>query len=258
MVVKVEIYGLETIPEVKPGDDVAELIVEAAARENVGILDGDILVISQKIVSKAEGRLVKLDDIPVSSDAKKMAEKCKKDPRLVELVLREGAKVLKAARGVLISLMRNGFVAINAGIDKSNVNGGRTLSLLPKDPDESARKIRTRIREITGKNVGVIISDTSSRPFRRGVVDFAVGVSGVPLFKDYCGKPDMYGYTLKVTKVAIVDELAAAAELVKGQGSEGRPVAIVRGYSVPSSSEEGIEKMSLLLSDEEDLFSGTL
>ncbi len=225
---RLEIIALDNIPEITPGTDLGEVIVSACAEEGVRIQDRDIIVISSKIVSKAEGRIVDLDSVVPSERAQEVAKLAELDERLVELVLREG-EVLKIKKGLIITLVRT-VVCGNAGIDFSNVDGsGKRVCLLPEDPDESARRIRNRIRELTGRDVAVLIVDTCGRPFRRGVVNFVIGLAGMCPFRNYIGRSDRYGYTMTRTVVCIADEIAAAAELVMGQGDEGRPVVIVRG-----------------------------
>ena len=251
---KISIIGLESLPDVRPGDNIAELIVEAAGREGVGIEDGDVIVVAQKIVSKAEGLIVDLKDVKPSEKAIELAKRTGKDARFVELVLRESSHVLKADESTII-VDRGGFVCINAGIDRSNVGGEARFSLLPSDPDESARRIAKDILRLTGKRVFVIVSDTSSRPLRQGQVDFAIGLAGLNPFRDYRGKRDLYGYMLRVKRVAFADELASAAELVIGQGDEGIPVAIIRGVNVEESNSSAKE---LTISRKLDLFSGAV
>lgn len=251
MVKRVEIFGLETIPVVKPGDDLGALIVRAAEEEGVGINDGDIIIVAQKVVSKAEGRIVDLNKVKPSKKALKISEVTGHDPRFVEVVLRETKKLLKVAYGRLIVMTKHGFVCANAGVDRSNVAGrDDVVTLLPEDGDVSAEAIRGRIEELTGKRVAVIVSDTHGRPFREGQINVAIGVSGLDPFRDYRGKRDMCGYLLKVKKIAIADELAAAAELVIGQGDEMTPAAIVRGLSFPKSG----SARNLVMDEEKWLF----
>ena len=230
--------------------------MERAEGEGTGIEDGDVVVVAQKIVSKAEGRIMRLRDVVPGREAEEIADVTGKDDRLVELVLRDAGKIVKAGKGVLIVETGNKHVCINAGIDKSNVTGSDSYSLLPSDPDSSARRIRDRVMELSGKRVGVIVSDTSSRPFRRGQVDMVIGLAGFHPFRDYRGKVDRAGYTMKVKYTAIADELAAAAELVIGQGDEGIPVAVIRG--VAFVEEEGSSSIDLCVSKEIDLFTDTL
>ena len=244
------IYGLEGIPEVKPNDDLPRLIVEAAEKSGVGIIDEDIVVVSQKIVSKAENRMVRLGEVTPSEFAKNLAEAEGKDPRLVEVILREAKRIVRVKDGHIVTETRHGFICANSGVDKSNVPGDDIVSLLPVDPDESARRIRERIREIKGVDVAVIVSDTFGRAWRIGQVNFAIGVAGMKPIVDYRGLNDPYGYTLKVTAIAVADELAAAAELVMGKISK-IPVAIIRGFK-PIRGEGSAKE--LVRPIEEDLF----
>ena len=253
----VSIVGLEGFPMVKAGDNVAELIVAVAEKENVPFDDGDIVVVGHKIVSKAEGRTMRLKEVKPSSRAKELSKLTLRDPRLVELVLREAKRVVKATKEILIVENRSGFVCVNAGIDKSNVEGEDAYVLLPADPDKSAREIHSQIRKLTGKNVAVVICDTYSRPFRRGQVEFAIGVAGMKLFRDYRGKKDLVGYVMQVKNSAIADEIASAAELLMGQGNEGIPAVIVKGLNAAKMTED-TSVSELIMSKQEDLFTGTL
>lgn len=250
--------ALENFPIIKPGDSLAKIIVETAEKNRVKIEDGDVIVIAQKVVSKAEGRIVKLKDVVPSEKAILIAKKTGKSPRFVELVLRETRKVLKASPETLLVEDVRGLVCINAGIDKSNIEGLDVYALLPENPDASAEKCRMEIKRLTGKNVAVIICDTYSRPFRRGQVNFAIGVSGVKPLKDYRGKTDLYGYVLKVKNVAVADEIAAAAELLMGQATEATPVVIFKGLQNIVEYCEKSSVKELEITREEDLFKGTL
>jgi coenzyme F420-0:L-glutamate ligase/coenzyme F420-1:gamma-L-glutamate ligase len=255
------VVGLEEFPLVKVGDDLAKIIVETARKNKVGIEDGDIILVSQKVVSKAEGRLASLSSVEPSERAKEVAAETGKDARFVELVLQETEAIVKAVPGFLVVKDKRGWVCLNAGVDKSNVSplDGVGVSLLPVDPDESARKIQRGVVRLTGKKIGVIICDTYSRPFRRGQMEFAIGVSGVKVFKDYRGEKDLFGYVLQVKNVAVVDELACAAELVMGQGNEAVPVAVVRGLKhVELCREAESSVRELQLAEHEDFFEGTL
>jgi len=252
----VNIIGLENFPLVKAGDDLAKIIVETAAKNNVQIENGDIIVVSQKIVSKAEGRVMKISQINPSEEALKLAEKVQRDPKLIELVLKETRRIIKASSEILIVEDKRGLICINAGVDKSNVPRD-SYSLLPENPDESARKIKERIAELTGKNVSVVIGDTFSRPFRRGQVEFAIGIAGIKPFKDYRGQRDLYNNLLRVKNVAIADEIACAAELVMGQAKEAIPVAIIKNLERAETSEKSSIK-ELAISRREDLFKETL
>ncbi len=228
---ELRIIGLGGLPDVKSGDDVAALICEAAERQGTPPAAGDVLIVTQKIVSKAEGRVVALAEVEPGAEALRLAGETDKDPRLVELILRESRRIVRQAGPVLITETRHGFVCANAGIDASNVAGGY-VALLPEDPDRSAAGIRDTLRERTGVEVPVIISDTFGRPWREGHTNVAVGVAGMEAFVDYVGQTDPYGNELRVSTLAVADELAAAAELVMGKLS-GVPVAIVRGYEYP-------------------------
>jgi len=245
----ISITGLRGIPLIKCGTDLGLLIVKVAEEQGVGIMDGDIIVVTQKVVSKAEGRLVKLDEIDPSEFAREISRGAGRDPRHTEVILRETSRIIKMRGQVLIAETRHGFVCANAGVDHSNVEEG-LFCLLPTDPDKSARDIRERVKGLTGRDVGVIITDTWGRPWRLGQVDFAIGVAGMSPFKDYRGMTDPFGYELEVTNIAVADELASAAELAKGKLS-GIPVVIIRGYEfeeVESSAKEMIRPL------EEDLF----
>lgn len=247
----IESIGLEGIPSIEWGDDLAGLIVTAAERQGVGLVDGDVIVVTQKVVSKAEGRVVNLGDVKPSSFAKEVAKRQEKDPRHVELILRESRRVVKMKRGILIMETRHGFICANAGVDRSNIEEGN-VCLLPIDPDSSAQRIRERIKELTGRNVAVIVTDTWGRPWRLGQVDYAIGVAGMSPFRDYRGEQDSYGYELEVTNIAVADELASAAELVKGKVGN-IPVVIIRGYHYqPPSDKRGAR--ALVRPVEEDLF----
>ena len=253
----VSIYALETLPLVKNGDRLADIILQAAEREGVTMKSGDVVVVSQKIVSKAEGRVVKLSEVRISSKAHRVARITQKDPRLVELVIRASRRIIKADRQVLVVETKQGQVCLSAGIDKSNVEGPDSYALLPENPDKSATKLKRRIEKLTGERIAVIISDTYSRPSRRGQVDFAIGFSGIAPIIDYRGKFDLFGYRLKFKYVAVVDELASAAELMRGQGAEKVPVVIIRGVR-GIRLVEGYSFKDLKIPRREDVFSGTL
>jgi len=246
---KVEIIPIPFSIDVKYGDDIAYLILESIKSINLEILDNDVIVVAQKIVSKAEGRVVNLNSIEPSEEAERIAKEHGKDARLVELMLREG-KIIAADNGIIITQTRHGFVCANAGIDASNVQGDN-VTLLPLDADASARGIRDRIYTLTNKRVGVIITDTFGRPFREGQVNVAVGLAGINPIIDYRGKKDMYGKELRITQIAIADEIASAAELVMGK-SKGVPVALVRGLDCCSNDDHGIYK--LIRSEDKDIF----
>lgn len=251
-------YALEGLPVVKAGDSIADMIVGTCERNGLELEHGDIIVIAHKIISKAEQRVVSLNSVIPSEKASRLARSTDKSPSFIELVLKETRRVLKASKTILLVEDRRGLICINAGIDGSNVGGRGRFVLLPKDPDLSAEKCRQRIGELTHKKVGVIVSDTYSRPFRRGQVNFAIGVAGVKLFKDYRGKRDLFGQVLKVKNVAVADELAAAAELLMGQAEESMPVVVFKklGHLLESDRKRNI--VELFISEEEDLFRGAL
>jgi coenzyme F420-0:L-glutamate ligase/coenzyme F420-1:gamma-L-glutamate ligase len=251
-------FALEGFPLVNGGASIAELIVKMAQSNGLEIADGDVIVIAQKILSKAENRIVKLKGVSPSRRAMGIAKVTGKSPRFVELVLGETETILKASPEVFLVKDKRGLVCINAGIDKSNVEGRGKFALLPENPDASAEKCRKEIRELTGKNVAVIICDTYSRPFRRGQVNFAIGFAGIKPFKDYRGKEDLFGQILKVKNIAVVDEIAAAAELLMGQAKEARPVVIFKGLKDFVEFSEDCSIRELQISREEDLFKGAL
>lgn len=253
---RIEIFGLEGFPEIRGGEDIGGLILAIAERQGIGIEEGDVVVVAQKIVSKAEERIVRLSEVDPSGEAERIAGITWKDRRLVELILREAGEVVKTGRDALIVETRKKRICLNAGIDKSNIYGEDAYSLLPLDPDASAWEIRRRILELSGRRVGVIVSDTSSRPFRRGQVNMAIGLAGIHPFRDYRGKPDRTGYILKVKYITLADEIASAAELVMGQGDEGIPVAVVRG--IDFLEEEKPSSTDLNVSKDIDLFRDTL
>lgn len=233
-----------------PGLDLARVIVEAAQAQELSFSTGDILVVTQKIVSKAEGRLVDLRTVTPSPFAEQIAKVQDKDARLVEVVLRETKRVVKMDQRAIIVETRHGFVCANAGVDESNVAGEGIVALLPVDADASARRLRDAIRDLTGTELAVIISDTFARPWREGFVNVAIGVAGLEPLKDYRGVPDTEGRVLTATMLAVADELASAAELVMGK-LERVPVAVIRGYSYTPG--EGTIRQ-LLRAPDKDLF----
>ena len=251
-------FAPEGFPLVKPGDNVAGIIVETCEKNGFRIQEGDVIVVAQKVFSKAEGKLVRLRDVEASRRAQELAKTTRKSPKFVELVLRDTANVLKASPEVLLVENKRGLVCINAGIDKSNVEGRGNFALLPENPDESAKECRLEMKKLTGVNVAVIVCDTYSRPFRRGQVNFAIGAAGINPFRDYRGTRDLFGQVLKVKNVAVLDEVAAAAELLMGQGKEARPVAVFRGLSGSVAVCDECTTRGLQISREEDLFNGAL
>jgi coenzyme F420-0:L-glutamate ligase/coenzyme F420-1:gamma-L-glutamate ligase len=246
---RVTITGLDGIPEVQPGADVAALILEGVAASGEALQDGDLLVVTHKIVSKAEGQLIDMREITPSDLALRHAEKWAKDARQIEVVLREAARIVRMERGLIIAETRHGFICANAAVDNSNVQPD-FVCLLPEDADASAARIRTGIRERTGLDVPVIISDSFGRPWRYGIVNVAIGVSGLNPLADYRGQQDTFGQTMHASILAVADELASAAELVAYK-FDSRPVALIRGYQFTRA--EGSYR-DLLMDPTRDLF----
>lgn len=245
----IQIIPLPGLPDVRKGDDVAKMIVAAAAADP-GIRAGDILVVTQKIVSKSEGRVIPLSSVKPSAEALRLAIETEKDPRLVELILRESNAIVRQKGPILITETKHGFVCANAGIDASNVGPEGSVCLLPEDPDRSAQAIRAEIGRATGADIAVIISDTFGRAWREGHTNVAVGVAGMSPFADYVGQTDAFGYELRVSTLAVADELAGAAELVQNK-LDAVPVAIIRGYPYPKG--EGTAR-GMIRPKENDLF----
>lgn len=241
---------LRDIPLIQPGDDLAAVILASLEKSGWALQNGDVLVMAQKVVSKAENRIVDLAGVTPSPRAVELAREVDKDPRLVELILLESKAVVRHRPGVLIVEHRLGFVMANAGIDRSNVNGGEQALLLPLDPDRSAAEIRRAIVARAKVDVGVLIIDSFGRAWRNGTIGTAIGASGVPTLLDLRGRPDLYGRPLETTEVGWADELASAASLMMGQASEGRPVILVRGVT---ETGEG-SAADLLRPKEKDMF----
>ncbi len=248
---EIRVIGIEGMPEAKPGDDLAGQMLEAAQRQGTSIESGDVIVVTQKIVSKAEGRVVSIDSVEPSPLALAITEGHRRDPRHTELILRESRRIVRMDRGVIISETHHGFNCANAGIDASNIPGDGTVALLPVDPDASARGIRQAIRERAGVDVAVIISDTFGRPWRSAAVNVAIGVAGFNPLLSYVGQEDSHGNMMYTTVIAVADELAATAELVTGKVL-GVPVAIIRGYSYTPMEEASHD--ALIRDPDKDLF----
>jgi coenzyme F420-0:L-glutamate ligase/coenzyme F420-1:gamma-L-glutamate ligase len=238
------------LPAIQAGDDLAALVVERLAEQ---ALDGDVFVIAQKVISRAEGRLVSLADVTPSERAREMAPTAQKDPRLVELILRESNEVLRLHEGVLIVEQRAGWVCANAGIDRSNVppGNGEVAALLPEDADASARRFAERIRELTDRTVAVIVNDSHGRAWREGSVGVAIGVAGLRPLRDERGRRDLYGYELQTSVIGWADEIAGAASLLMGQTNEGIPVVLVRGLRYEPAAGSAQE---IIRARERDLF----
>ena len=249
---KLEILALTGFPIVKEGDNLAKLICETAEKQGTPLQSNDVIVITHVIVSRAEGALVNLETVTPSEFAISIAKRTEKDPRLVEVILRESRNIIRMNEGKLITETKQGLICANSGVDVSNVSGDSHVALLPKDANLSAQKIRKQIIRVTEKDVAVIISDTHGRPLRHGEINIALGTSGFEPIRDRRGEKDLFGYTIKVKRTAIADELASAAELVIGQTNEGIPVAIIRGYNYPKS--ETAKAKKLIRPPKEDLF----
>ena len=245
------IIPVKGIPDIESGDNLGEIIVARLRDQGEEFQDGDVTVVSQKVVSKAEGRVVNLTKVTPSPFASFLAKEAGKDPRQVEVILRETRKIIRMKAGHLITETRHGFICANAGVDASNVARGKDIvALLPLDPDASADRIGKAIRKLTGKAVPVIVTDTFGRAWRMGQVNFAIGISGMKPIHDYRGSRDMYRHTLRVTEIAVADELASAGELVMNK-SDKVPVALVRGYRFRRGKGKGKD---LLRPEELDLF----
>ena len=245
----VRLFRLPGLPEIQPGDDLSAQITNAARKARMHFENGDILVVAQKIVSKAEGAVVRLATVGPSPQAQVIAERQKKDPRLVEVILKESRRLVRSDP-VLIAETLHGYVCANAGVDHSNVPGDDAVTLLPRDPDQSAKNLAVALRKSTRKRIAVIISDTFGRPWRLGLTNVAIGASGVPVLLDLRGTRDRHGKPLTATILAVADELAAAAGLLMGK-SEGSPVILIRGYRYKPSSEPAA---SIIRPAAEDLF----
>lgn len=246
----IQIIGLRGAPEAQPGDDLARMALDAAAATGVFLADGDILVVAQKVVSKAEGLLVDLRTIEPSDIAMRYARQWGRDPRQTEVVLRESARIVRMDRGLIISQTRHGYVCANAGVDASNVPGEETVLLLPRDPDASAARLRDDLRRLAGVDVAVIISDSFGRPWRLGIVNVALGVAGMAPLADYRGQPDDFGRVMSASVMAVADEVASAAELAAGKVNR-TPFVLVRGYPYQRADGKGAD---IIMDSASDLF----
>jgi coenzyme F420-0:L-glutamate ligase/coenzyme F420-1:gamma-L-glutamate ligase len=244
-----QLFRIPGLPEIERGADLARQIVAAAKKAGLKFEAGDVLVVAQKIISKAEGALVRLSTVNPSAEARELAEQLKKDPRVIEAVLKESRRILRRDR-VLIVETHHGFVCANAGIDHSNVPGNDVVTLLPRNPDRSAKKLATSLRKRTGKRIAVIISDTFGRPWRLGLTNVAIGAAGLPVLHDLRGASDRQGKPLTATILAVADELAAAAGLLMGK-AEGIPAVLIRGYRYKPAYEKAA---SIIRPAAEDLF----
>jgi coenzyme F420-0:L-glutamate ligase / coenzyme F420-1:gamma-L-glutamate ligase len=245
----VQVIPLLGLPKVEKGDDISKLVLDALSRNKLKLEDRDVVVITQKVVSKSQGRVLRIDSIKPSKKAVELAPRVNKDPRVVEAILRESKRIVREGHEVIITETSHGFVCANSGVDLSNVPDG-SLALLPLDPDGDAAAIRERLENATGKELAIIISDTFGRPWREGQVDVAIGCSGIEPLETLIGRRDPYGYELKVTEPAIVDEIAAASELVMRKLAMV-PVSVVRGVSY-KRGDRGVR--SIIMKPEDDLF----
>ena len=246
----VEIISILISNDIREGADIGNLILKSIKEKKESLKENDVIVITHKIISKSEGRTIDLTKIIPSEESKNISYRTGKDPKLVELIISQSNEIIKIQRDIIITETKHGFVCANSGIDTSNVEKSNHVVLLPVDPDKSAREIRNYIKSRTKTNVAVIISDTFGRPFRKGQVNVAIGVAGIDPIKSYIGESDMYGNILRVTEIAIADEIASAAELIMGK-SLRVPVTIVRGYDF-SSYDASISKVTR--SKKDDLF----
>lgn len=248
------LFAPASLPEIRAGDDLAALIIAACAREALAIQDHDVVVLCQKIVSKAEGRRIRLAQIEPSAEARRLALVCQKEPALIELVLRESSEVLRCIPGVIIVRHKLGFVLANAGIDRSNIEGAEAHALLlPENPDASAQNLRAALMAASGKTLAVLINDSFGRAWRLGTTGTSIGCAGLEPLHDMRGTEDRSGRPLQTTELAYADEIAAAASLLMGQAAEGRPVVIVRGLA-PSPREKHAPASALIRPKAEDLF----
>jgi coenzyme F420-0:L-glutamate ligase/coenzyme F420-1:gamma-L-glutamate ligase len=248
----VQVIPVTSLPLIQPGDNLGKMIFEAALKQGTPIEDGDVVVVTHVIVSKSEGNIVNLDSIVPSQKAIEIANQTKKDPALVEVILRETKDIVRIGPTSIITETYSGTISANAGVDQSNVEGERNVVPLPKYPNASAAHIREEIKRLSGVGVAVIVSDTHGRPFRMGEINVAVGVAGFKPIRDRRGEKDLFGYVLRIKQTAVADELASAAELVIGQADEGIPAAIIRGYRyIPC---EDASATALTRSKEKDLF----
>jgi coenzyme F420-0:L-glutamate ligase/coenzyme F420-1:gamma-L-glutamate ligase len=245
---RLEVVPVEGVPEIVPGDRLGKLVAAASAPQ-----DDELLVVSQKVVSKAEGRLVRIDSVEVGAEASELAGNLGKDPRVVELILRESRRIVRAQDGVLIAETHSGWICANAGIDSSNVSAEGTVALLPEDPDASARRLRDEIGEATGERPAVVVSDSFGRPWRLGQTDVAIGCAGLRPMDDWRGRSDRAGRELSATVVAVADQAAAAADLVRTKGS-GTPAAVIRGLGRHITAEDGPGALAIQRPAAEDLF----
>jgi coenzyme F420-0:L-glutamate ligase / coenzyme F420-1:gamma-L-glutamate ligase len=247
---EIRVIGLRQVPEVKPGDNLAEIVLDAARAADLDFLPGDVLIVTHKVVSKSENALVDLRTIEPSGLARAFGETWDKDPRYIEVVLRESTRLLRMERGLIISRTRHGLICANAGVDASNVSGGDIVALLPRDPDASALALARSLSARLGFDLAVIITDSFGRPWRNGITNVAIGVAGLAPLLDYRGQPDDFGRIMSASVLAVADEIASAAELVSGKVNRC-PFVVVRGYDYPRGEGRAAD---LIMPDSMDLF----
>ena len=246
-----EILPLENFPIIKERDNIGKIIIDSVKENEMELLDYDIIIIAQTIISRAEGMIIDLENVEPSDFAKEIAFQSNKDPKHVEVILKEAKNVCKFRNGVLVTETKHGFVCANSGVDKSNVPNKNTVSILPKDSDQSAKKIREYIEGKLKKKIAIIISDTHNRPFRIGAINIAIGCSGINPLNSYIGKKDLFGYELKSSVISLADQLCSAAGLVMGESAEGFPVIIIRGINY---LRDEISAKVLIRPEEKDYF----
>ncbi|MGC9778013.1 MAG: coenzyme F420-0:L-glutamate ligase [Candidatus Heimdallarchaeota archaeon] len=246
-----KIFPINNFPIIKKDDNLAELILQGIENNATEIKDFDIIIIAQTIISRAEGQIINLDEVEPSEFAVEIANQGKKDPKYVEMILREAKNICKNRNGVLITETKHGFVCANSGIDRSNVPGENTISLLPENPDKSAKEIRMYIQNRCKKKIAVLISDTHNRPFRLGAINIAIGCSGIDPVKNYINKTDLFGYKLKSSSISLADQLCSAAGLVMGESDEGNAVIVIRGLKF---KQKEISAKALIRPEERDYF----
>ena len=238
-----KIIPLEQFPIIKQNDNLAKIILQVLKKNNLELQENDILIVAQSIISRAEGWIIDLKSIEPSKFAIELAKQGNKEPRHVEVILQEAKNICKYRNGVLVTETKHGFVCANSGVDKSNVPGEEIVSLLPIDPDKSAKKIREYIKSRVKRDIAVIISDTHNRPFRLGAINIAIGCSGINPLKSYVEKKDLFGYTLKSSVTSIADQLCSAAGLVMGEADEGKPVILIRGFQYDKKEESSAKEL---------------
>ena len=249
----IKLMSLNDIPFIKPNDNLIEIILDNLKNKNEIIEDNDVIVIAQKIISKSENRYVDIDNIKVSDEAKKLSEKLKKHPGLIQCVLNESKKIISINKGVLIVEHNLGFINVNAGIDFSNISSEKNHALLlPMDPSKSANELQKGLSEKLNKNISIIITDSMTRPYRAGVINIALASSNIQSLINFSGKTDMYGNILKHTEIAIADELASAAGILMGQADEKKPIIIIKGFNQKKFKVN--DAINLVVNDDDDLY----